>query len=174
MLKNISRMLLPFVAGLIVGLALAWLYWQQRIQEAEIYVNTLQTLLHEKARSLQKLKARQTESVAADAAESAAPDFSASARAVDFSAPADQSAPDDLTCIEGIGPKISQTLQAAGIVAFAQLAAADTERLTQILQEAKIRIADPSTWPEQAKLAAAGDWEALQALQAQLKGGRRA
>ena len=32
---------------------------------------------------------------------------------------------------------------------------------------------DPSTWPEQASLAAAGEWDALQALQDELKGGRR-
>jgi hypothetical protein len=47
-------------------------------------------------------------------------------------------------------------------------------RLQEILAEAGIsQIADPSTWPEQAKLAAAGDWEGLETLQDQLEGGRR-
>jgi hypothetical protein len=32
---------------------------------------------------------------------------------------------------------------------------------------------DPSTWPEQGSLASAGEWDALQALQDELKGGRR-
>ena len=83
--------------------------------------------------------------------------------------------PDDLRRIEGIGPKIAGLLQAAGIATFAQLAQIDVGRLQEILTEAGIsRIADPSTWPEQAKLAAAGDWEGLEALQDQLKGGRRA
>jgi predicted flap endonuclease-1-like 5' DNA nuclease len=85
-------------------------------------------------------------------------------------------APDDLKLIEGIGPKISGVLQAAGISAFAQLAATGVDRLREILEEADpnlLRLADPATWPEQAGLAAAGKWEALESLQDELKGGRR-
>ena len=81
--------------------------------------------------------------------------------------------PDDLRVIEGIGPKISTVLQVAGIRTYAQLAATEIERLDVLLKEAGIRIANPSTWPEQAKLAAAGNWEALEALQDELEGGRR-
>lgn len=81
--------------------------------------------------------------------------------------------PDDLKRIEGIGPKISDVLQAAGITTFAQLAATDVSRLEQILMEAGLRLADPSTWPEQASLAADGQWDALEALQNELKGGKR-
>ena len=82
-------------------------------------------------------------------------------------------APDDLQRIEGIGPKISGLLQGAGITTFAQLAAADVVRLDQIVRAAGITIADPTTWPEQARLAAAGRWEELEVLQEELKGGRR-
>ena len=81
-------------------------------------------------------------------------------------------APDDLQRIEGIGPKISGVLQAAGITTFAQLAETDASRLEQIINEADIRIAYPESWPEQARLAAAGEWDALEALQDELKGGR--
>jgi predicted flap endonuclease-1-like 5' DNA nuclease len=82
---------------------------------------------------------------------------------------------DDLELIEGIGPKIAAVLQAAGIVTFADLAAADTSRLAEVLaREPNLRSADPGTWPEQAALAAAGDWDAFKALTEQLKGGRRA
>jgi len=81
---------------------------------------------------------------------------------------------DDLTRIEGIGPKISSLLQAATITTFAQLAAADVSRLEQILSEADLAgLADPATWPEQARLAAAGEWDALETLQDELKGGRQ-
>jgi predicted flap endonuclease-1-like 5' DNA nuclease len=84
-----------------------------------------------------------------------------------------QVGPDDLQTIEGIGPKIAGVLQAAGITTFTQLAQADVNHLREILTEAGIsRISDPGTWPEQAKLAADGDWQALEALQDQLKGGR--
>jgi predicted flap endonuclease-1-like 5' DNA nuclease len=82
--------------------------------------------------------------------------------------------PDDLTRIEGIGPKISGLLQAAGIATFAQLAATDVSRLKQIIAEAGLSaLADPTTWPEQAGLAAAGQWNALETLQDELQGGRR-
>jgi predicted flap endonuclease-1-like 5' DNA nuclease len=83
--------------------------------------------------------------------------------------------PDDLKCIEGIGPKISGLLNDAGILTFAQLAAAEVDHLEQILEKAGARyqLADPSTWPEQARLAAADDWLALASFQDELKGGRR-
>jgi ribosomal protein L30 len=82
---------------------------------------------------------------------------------------------DDLELIEGIGPKIAAVLQAAGIVTFADLAAADTTRLADILQqEPNLRLADAGTWPEQAALAAAGKWDEFKVLTEQLKGGRRA
>lgn len=80
---------------------------------------------------------------------------------------------DELTLIEGIGPKISGVLRAAGITTFAQLGATEVSRLTQILREVNLSLADPTTWPEQARLAAAGNWETLQSLQDELKGGRR-
>jgi|GEM_PF-21366 len=81
--------------------------------------------------------------------------------------------PDDLTAIEGIGPKISEVLQAAGVHTFNDLAATDTDRLTEILHAANLSFAVPETWPEQAQLAAAADWDGLKQLQDQLKGGRR-
>jgi large subunit ribosomal protein L30 len=80
---------------------------------------------------------------------------------------------DDLEVIEGIGPKIAGVLRDAGINSFAELAAADSERLAEILQEANLRLASSETWAEQAELAATGDWEGLKQLQERLKGGRR-
>jgi predicted flap endonuclease-1-like 5' DNA nuclease len=67
-------------------------------------------------------------------------------------------------------------LQAAGITTFAQLAEASTAQLEQILEAADpnlLRLAKPTTWPEQAKLAAEGKWEELAKLQDELHGGRR-
>jgi predicted flap endonuclease-1-like 5' DNA nuclease len=81
--------------------------------------------------------------------------------------------PDDLRKIAGIGPKIQSTLQAAGIQTYAQLAAADPADLKQILVDAGIRLGNPTTWPEQANLAAAEKWDQLKELQETLKGGRR-
>ena len=107
---------------------------------------------------------------AAKAAESAPP---AEAKA---SAKAEVVQPDDLTKVEGIGPKISSLLQEAGIQTFAQLASSEADKLRQILAEAgaRYKLADPTTWPEQAKLAAEGKWAELEVLQNKLDGGRQA
>jgi predicted flap endonuclease-1-like 5' DNA nuclease len=81
---------------------------------------------------------------------------------------------DDLTKIEGIGPKISGILTAAGILTFAELSTTSQAELNRILQASDLKgsYGDPTTWPAQAELAAAGEWEALESMQAGLKGGR--
>ncbi|MGD2039957.1 MAG: DUF4332 domain-containing protein [Anaerolineae bacterium] len=92
-------------------------------------------------------------------------------------AAAEAGEPDDLKRIEGIGPKIAGVLQEAGIKTFEQLAATEVDRIEQILEEADpnlLKLADPSTWPRQAKLAAAGKWDALEKWQERLRGGRDA
>ncbi len=88
--------------------------------------------------------------------------------------PAPPARKEDLQVIEGIGPKIAGVLQAAGIGSFKQLAQCKAEQLEQVLKDAGVRLANPATWPEQARLAARGDWSGLDALKAQLKGGRKA
>jgi len=123
-----------------------------------------------KAKSVRPARATLVPDAAAEEPVVATPSTSASPKAAVTSAQAD-----DLELIEGIGPKIATVLTAAGITSFADLAKADTSRLVAILeQEPNLRLADPGTWPEQAALAAAGDWDAFKALTEQLKGGRRA
>ncbi len=80
--------------------------------------------------------------------------------------------PDDLTTLEGIGPKVSKLLAGAGITTFASLAQADLGQLRELLDGAGYRYMEPAGWVAQAKLAAAGDAEGLQKLQDELKGGR--
>lgn len=81
---------------------------------------------------------------------------------------------DDLQRIEGIGPKIEGLLHAAGIYTWEALSNTEPSHIKSILDAAgdQYRIHDPSTWPLQARLAAAGDWDELDAYQAELKGGR--
>lgn len=83
--------------------------------------------------------------------------------------------PDDLKKIEGIGPKIAGLLVADGITTFAGLAKARQPKLKGILEAAgsRYKMHDPTTWPQQAKLAAAGKWDELKTLQDELKGGRK-
>jgi predicted flap endonuclease-1-like 5' DNA nuclease len=80
---------------------------------------------------------------------------------------------DDLTVIEGIGPKLAALLEDSGIRTYGELAATDVVQLRQILRGARLPFVDPETWPEQAVLAAEGRWDALETLQDGLRGGRR-
>ena len=75
---------------------------------------------------------------------------------------------DNLTLINGIGEKISSVLIHAGIDTFAKLATTGTDEIMKILDKENprlLRLTNPSTWPEQARVAAARDWEALSNLQ---------
>jgi predicted flap endonuclease-1-like 5' DNA nuclease len=86
---------------------------------------------------------------------------------------AEPPAPDDLKRIRGIGPKIAGLLQSTGVQTYAQLATTGVDRLRETLaEEGLARLADPTSWPEQARLAAEGKWGALKALQEELKAGR--
>lgn len=83
---------------------------------------------------------------------------------------------DDLTKIEGIGPKIAGILADNGLSTFAELSKAKPKAIKAILEAAgnRYKMHDPATWPEQAKLAAKGDWNQLAKWQDELKGGRKA
>jgi large subunit ribosomal protein L21 len=82
---------------------------------------------------------------------------------------------DDLEIIEGIGPKIAGLLNDAGISTFAALSTASPEKLAEVLHAAgsKFNMAKPESWPEQAALAAKGEWEAFDKLTQELVGGVR-
>jgi predicted flap endonuclease-1-like 5' DNA nuclease len=81
---------------------------------------------------------------------------------------------DDLTKIEGIGPKIAELLKADGIETFEKLAKSGVETVKGILENAgkRYQIHNPTTWMAQAKLAAKGDWETLKKWQDELSGGK--
>jgi predicted flap endonuclease-1-like 5' DNA nuclease len=81
--------------------------------------------------------------------------------------------PDDLTKIEGIGPKVAKLLSETGIETYAALAAADKDKVQALLNENGLQYMNPEGWIEQAKLAAEGDIEGLKKLQDSLKGGRK-
>lgn len=80
---------------------------------------------------------------------------------------------DDLAKIEGIGPKVSKTLSAAGIATFEALANSKVEDIQKVLSDAGLKMMDATSWPAQAKLAAEGDWDSLKKMQDELSGGRK-
>ena len=79
----------------------------------------------------------------------------------------------DLTVVEGIGPKIMDLFHNNGIKTFAQLASATLPQMRAILESggSRFRIANPSTWAKQAALAAENKWAELKKLQDALSGG---
>ena len=81
---------------------------------------------------------------------------------------------DDLTIIEGIGPKVAAIFVEAGIKSFADLAKKSKEELEAILDPngAAYVAMDPTTWAQQAQLAADGKMDELQALKDELNGGK--
>jgi small subunit ribosomal protein S6 len=83
-------------------------------------------------------------------------------------------AKDDLKKIEGVGPKIESLLHDAGILTYAQLAASEVDKIKEILAAAGSRFTmhDPTTWTQQAQMAADGNWDSLKSLQDELQGGK--
>ena len=81
--------------------------------------------------------------------------------------------PDNLKVVEGIGPKIEQLLYEVGINTWKGLSETPSDELKIILGNAgsRYKMHDPSTWSEQAKLAAQGKWSELSAWQDKLNGG---
>jgi predicted flap endonuclease-1-like 5' DNA nuclease len=190
-----------FILGLILGLVIAFvisrLLWRRWAAERESRILALQRSLGEKEQDLRGLNEHLQEqkvtivqlrdqvsqgetrigSLAALLAEkdkeAAVPQVIPQEGATRASLAVAAAPPDDLELIEGIGPKMSELLHQGGITTFAQLAVTEASRLIRIVREAGLAMIDPRTWPEQARLAADGQWDALQVLQDVLKGGRR-
>ncbi len=83
---------------------------------------------------------------------------------------------DNFTIITGIGPKVSAILRNSKINTFTQLSTLNVEKINEILEKANpnlLQLVNPITWPEQAKLAADGDWKVLTSLQEKLRTHRR-
>ena len=120
--------------------------------------------------------APEPEPVAEVEAVAPAPEPVAKVKATPAPAPkaATSSEPDDLTRVEGIGPKYAEILNAAGVNTFAQIAAMSENEIVDLIKSNGGRKSKSmGTWAEQAKLAAAGDWDGLAKLQDELNGGSR-
>lgn len=81
---------------------------------------------------------------------------------------------DDLTLVEGIGPKIAELLQAAGVASWSGLADHPVDGLRSVLEAAgpRYQMHDPGTWPTQADLLRHGRWDDFKVLTDRLDGGR--
>ena len=80
----------------------------------------------------------------------------------------------DLTIVEGIGPKIKELFHKNNVNTWKGLSECSVEKCQSILATGgdRYKIHTPRTWPEQAKLAYEGKWEALLKWQDELDGGK--
>lgn len=81
---------------------------------------------------------------------------------------------DDLTIVEGIGPKIQALLHQHKIDTWLVLSQTPVTHLEEILRSAgeHYRIHDPASWPKQAGMAYEGKWDLLKEYQDFLSAGR--
>ncbi len=81
---------------------------------------------------------------------------------------------DDLRKIEGIGPKIQELLNNAGIYSYKELSKQSRDFIKDLLNEAgpQFRMHEPESWPHQAKLASKNEWKELEEYQEFLIAGR--
>ncbi len=139
---------------------------RQNFTQIEIQsINGKGAVAKKKAAPAKKAKAAESDSDA-KATKKAAP-------AKKAAAPKKASGADDLTKIEGVGPKAAEALAAAGLASFADVAKSTEAKIQKILDESEGRFGmmKPATWPKQAKLAADGKWDELKKWQDEMDGG---
>lgn len=78
---------------------------------------------------------------------------------------------DDLTKVEGIGPKIAETLTNAGVATFAELAKKSSDEIQGIIADVR-GSHDSETWAKQAEMARDGRWDELKTWQDEMDGGK--
>lgn len=78
---------------------------------------------------------------------------------------------DDLKVVVGIGPTVEQLCHGIGIRTWHDLATTEVSLLRTLLADAgpRVQTLDPSTWPRQAALLAAGRWEEYRAVADELQ-----
>jgi len=156
----VSQILIAGIVFIIVGVLLLLL-----LQPIEVPTTTTQPSGSSSAPSTPPIKPTTPQPAAKPAAAPAA-------KPIDPSRPAQ---PDDLTMIEGIGPKSAQALYDAGVTTFAQVSQMSPEELHRIVKvEANVRILSEATrtWPKQAQYIVRDDMEGLKSFQQYLISGR--
>lgn len=80
----------------------------------------------------------------------------------------------DLTIVEGIGPKIQELFHNHNVKTWLGLSECSVEKCQEVLESggAKFKMHNPETWSKQAGLAANGKWQELKDWQDVLDGGR--
>ncbi len=80
----------------------------------------------------------------------------------------------DLKIIEGVGPKIAELFQKAGIKTWKDLSETTVEKCQQVLdaEGEQFKVHTPTSWALQAEMAYTGKWEELKKWQDDMLGGK--
>jgi predicted flap endonuclease-1-like 5' DNA nuclease len=80
----------------------------------------------------------------------------------------------DLTVVEGIGPKIQELFHNHDVTTWKSLSECSIEKCQDVLRSGgdRFKMHNPGTWPEQAKMAYEGNWKQLLKWQDELDGGK--
>lgn len=80
----------------------------------------------------------------------------------------------DLTVVEGIGPKIQGLFHNHDVTTWKALSECSVEKCQEVLNSGgdRYKMHKPGTWPKQSKMAYQGKWEALLKWQDELDGGK--
>ncbi len=117
---------------------------------------------------------------AASTSSSVASSFAATATGVAFNADAAKAVfgkrikENDLTVVEGIGPKIQELFHNHDVKTWAALAGCSVDKCQKVLLSGgdRFKMHNPGTWPKQAGMAAEGKWQELLDWQDALDGGK--
>ncbi len=161
-MNPIGERLLWFVLGLGVGWLSGWLVFGfARRKPAAVAAPPVTA-----APASSTIATTRTSEIAADS-----PDVVASSRIIDVGAARaagfNMKHADDLTVIEGIGPKIEELFRASGVSSLVQIACLGVDDMLDILERGgpSFRLANPDTWAQQASLAAENRWKDLKRMQ---------
>ena len=110
----------------------------------------------------------------------AASSFATGVSAITFNADAAKAAlgkkikENDLTVVEGIGPKIQELFHNHDVKTWQALSGCSVEKCQEVLKTGgeRYKIHKPGTWPKQALLASQGKWKELFDWQEELDGGK--
>lgn len=80
----------------------------------------------------------------------------------------------DLTVVEGIGPKIQELFHNHDVMTWKALSECSVDKCQSVLDSGgdRFKIHNPGSWPEQAKMAYEGRWADLLKWQDELDGGK--
>lgn len=165
---TLSMGLLWVLIGVVVGVVIGWL---MRSVVAKRQVDRA------RSNSLDQIELDRLRTMVADLGGSGAPGAAGPADALVPSpggivgeASAASVAADDLTAVAGIGPSIAELCEGIGIRSWSDLADTEVSLLRAMLSDAgpRFKTHDPTTWPEQAALLAAGRWDDFAELVARL------